>query len=261
MPNMAHFHRTDQSKWPTFLYTGIPIAITAALWWWTPYEVSFPQVGAAFILAWIPWAFYMKWNHGERREIPLFVLIAGMFWLAYALPLFLSSHNIALVTGKRQLSGVAVTESMYLAVIGVWALCVGMRVTGGFIRKPALNLDVPANPSRWTYLRTVLVLGILLRIFVPIDASGAEGRQIISNLETVLPAVTFAILFRYFLRGCCSGVDRILVIAYVGISLVVGIASGWLGSFVGLGVVCAAIYIYERHKLPAIAAVMILPLI
>jgi hypothetical protein len=250
-----------QNKWPVFFSPGVPLAVTTLLWWSSPYEVSASQAGAAFILAWIPWDSYRRWDQGEKREIPLFVLIASMFWLSYALPLFWSGHNIALVTGKHQVSDDAVTKSLYLAVMGVLALFAGMSVTGRSRRGRTINLDVPANPSRWNYLRIILVLGILLRLFVPIDLWGPEGRQIIINLETILPAVTFAILFRYFLRGSCSDLDRILVMVYVAIALVVGISSGWLGSFVGLGIVCAAMYIYERHKLPLTAALMMLPLI
>jgi hypothetical protein len=184
-----------------------------------------------------------------------------MFWLAYGLPLFWSSHNISLVTGKHHVSDDAVTKSLYLAVIGVLALFAGMSVTERSGWGPTIGLDVPTNPSRWKYLRSILVLGILLRLFVPIDLWGPEWRQIIINLETILPAVTFVILFRYFLRGSCSDLDRILVVAYVAIALVVGISSGWLGSFIGLGVICAAMYVYERHKLPLTAAFIILPLI
>jgi hypothetical protein len=106
-----------------------------------------------------------------------------------------------------------------------------------------------------------LILSVLLRVFVPIEAWGAEGRQIIYNLETILPAVAFAILFRFLLRGEGSGLDRFLVLLYLAIALIVGVSSGWLGSFVGLGLICAAIYVYERRRLPLRAMFLILPVI
>src|ERR1700751_6356942 len=120
--------RSPQSKWPIFLDAGAPLAVTAFLWWSSPYDVSLPQGGAALILAWIPWVYYRKWNRGERRQIPLFVLIAGMYWLAFAVPLFWSSHDIVLVNGKHQLSDTSVTEALDLAVLGVFALLAGMSV-------------------------------------------------------------------------------------------------------------------------------------
>jgi hypothetical protein len=184
-----------------------------------------------------------------------------MFWLAYAAPLFFSGRSIAAVTGDRQLSEDSITLSLYLAVLGVLAIAVGMKVAGDLRRVPHLNFDLPTDPTRWNYLRVALVVGILLKVFVPIDALGTGVRQIIANLEGMLPAVTFAILFRYFLRGRCPDLDRVLVLGYLAATLLVGIASGWLGSFVGIGVTCAAIYIYERRKLPIAAALIILPAI
>lgn len=249
------------NKWPAFFYTGVPLAFTAILWWLSPYQVSVSQAAAGFVLAWIPWISYQKWSKGERRDVPLFVLIAGMFWLAYATPLFLSGRSISAVNGGRQLSEDSITLSLYLAVLGVLAIAVGMKVVGSSRRVPRLNFDLPTDPARWNYIRVALVLGILLRVFVPVGALGAEARQIIVNLESMLPGVTFAILFRYFLVGKCPGVDRVLVFGYLAVALFLGIASGWMGSFIGVGVTCAAIYIYERRKPPIVAALIILPAI
>ena len=253
--------RSRQNKRPVFLYAGVPLALTLLLWLSSPYEVSMSQAGAAFILAWVPWALYQEWKQGDRREIPLFVFITGMFWLSYAVPLFLSSRYIALIDGKHHLSEDSLRNSLYLAVFGVFALLGGMRVAGWSQWEPGTSFDVSSNPSRWSYLRLVLVCGVLLRFFLPIYAWGPEGRQIITNLETILPAVTFAILFRYWLRGKCSGLDRFLVLAYIATALLLGISSGWLGSIVGLGLICAAIYACERRKLPFTAALVILPVI
>ena len=76
------------------LYAGVPLVITAVLWATSLYDVTLPQVIAAFILCWIPWAAYQKWARGAREKIPLFVLIGVMYWLAYAVPLFWTKHQI-----------------------------------------------------------------------------------------------------------------------------------------------------------------------
>src|ERR1700723_1164770 len=99
---------------PVLLYAGGPAIITVALWATSLYDVTLPQVIAAFILCWIPWAAYQQWVRGPREKIPLFVLIGVMYWLAYALPLFWLRHGINLVTGRHQLSDNAVTQSLYL---------------------------------------------------------------------------------------------------------------------------------------------------
>jgi hypothetical protein len=246
---------------PVFLYAGVPLIVTGLLWWASPFEVSFLQLCAAFVLGWIPWSSYQQWKRGDKHEIPLFTLVSGMFWLSYAVPLFLTAHSVGLVTGKHSLSEDSITKSLYLATFGVAVLFSGMRLAERWRWLPRTTVDVPIEPSRWNYLRVLLVSGILLRILVPIDALGGEGRQVIVNLETILPAVTFAIIFRRFLRGDSRPWDRSLILGYVAVGLMTGIASGWLGSFVGLGLMCAAIYVYERRKVPMAAVLIVLPVI
>ena len=90
---------------------------------------------------------------------------------------------------------------------------------------------------------------------------GEGGRQFISNFENMVPTVIFAIFLRYYLRRKISDLDKVLMLGYVFLALVVGISSGWLGSFVGLGIVCVIVYTYERRKLPLTAALIVLPII
>jgi hypothetical protein len=165
------------------------------------------------------------------------------------------------VNGDHYLSEVSLTRSLNLAVLGVFALLAGMKVAEHLRSIPSINLDVDRGNSSWVYLRYVLILAALLRLFVPIEAWGPEGRQIIYNLETILPAVTFAILFRCYLRGESSGLDRFLVLFYIAVALIAGISSGWLGSLVSLGLISAAIYVLERRRVPLRAVFIILPLI
>ena len=67
---------------------GVPLLVTAFLAYTSLYDVSAAQALAAWFLCWIPWHAYRDWLRGDRRKIPLFVLISAMFWLAYAMPLF-----------------------------------------------------------------------------------------------------------------------------------------------------------------------------
>ena len=98
---------------------------------------------------------------------------------------------------------------------------------------PSIRVDVPATPGRWHYLRMIFILGTLVKVFVPTTVWGEGGRQFISNLENIVPAVSFAIFLRYYLRRKLSDFDKLLMLGYALTALVVGIASGWLGSFVG----------------------------
>lgn len=248
-------------KVPMMADIGVPLLVTVLLWYSSPYEVTPAEVTTALLLCWFPWASYRNWDRGERNEIPLFSLVASVYWLFYAVPLFWASHEVELVVGRRTLSERAITSSLYLALAGVIALWAGIRLAMRFRWLPSIRVDVPATPGRWQYLRIIFVLGTLVKVFVPATLWGEGGRQFISNLGNILPAVSFTIFLRRYLRRNASNFDKLLMLACASTALVVGIASGWLGSFVGLGIVCMIAYTYERRKLPLTAALIVVPVI
>jgi len=257
----ARYSSFPRRTWPVLLSVGVPLVLTAFLWITSSYDLSVAQGLAAFVLCWIPWASYQQWSRGGRQDLPLFALIAAMYWLTYAVPLFWSNHWIGLVTGIRILSEQAISESLYLALIGVLSLWAGMKLAGNWERAPSIRLDIPKDPWRWFYLRSVLVLSVLIRILVPITALGNEWRQIIVSTEIIIPSVTFVILLRSCLRGQAMRADKFLLAGYFLVALVVGLSSGWLGSFVGLGLLCIAAYVCEKHKFPVTAILIVLPLV
>jgi O-antigen polysaccharide polymerase Wzy len=253
--------RFQPRKRPMRADVSVPLLVTALLWYSSSYDVTLTEIGAAFVLGWLPWASYRNWYRGERKEIPLFTLLAVMYWLAYVVPLFWGSHEIGLVSGRRTLSETAITASIYLAVTGVVALGAGIKLASRLRWVPAIRVDVSGSPEHWNYLRIIFIVGTLVKVFVPISEWGEGGRQLIFNFENMVPAVSFAMFLRYYLRRKISDLDRSLLLGYVFIALVVGISSGWLGSFIGLGVVCVIVYTYERRKLPLTAALIVLPII
>jgi hypothetical protein len=90
---------------------------------------------------------------------------------------------------------------------------------------------------------------------------GGGGRQFLAIIETVVPSVVFVILLRYYLRGKAIPVDKVLLAGYAGIALLAGISSGWLGNFVGVAIMAAAVYVYERRKFPLVAIMIVVPVI
>jgi hypothetical protein len=246
---------------PVLLHTGVPFVITLALWATSLYDVTLPEVIAAFILCWIPWAAYQGWSHGMRERMPLFSLIGVMYWLAYAVPLFWLRHDIGLVTGRHQLSEDAITRSLYLVILGVAALGVGMRVAGRWRFMESWRPDIHRSPGRWNYLRFTLLVTAFLRVVVPIDTLGGGGRQFLAIIETVVPSVTFVVLLRYYLRGAAIPIDKILLAGYAIVAIVAGISSGWLGSFVGLAIMATGVFVYERRKLPLVAIMVGIPIV
>ena len=243
------------------MYAGVPFAITAVLWATSLFEVTLLQVIAAFILTWIPWAAFQEWERGSRDKIPLFVLVGGMYWLAYALPLFWTKHQISQIVEMHQLSETAITQSLFLAVLGVSSIGIGMSVAGRLRFAKSFQLDIYHSPARWHYLRFVLLASVFLRVVVPFDLLGAGGRQFIAIIETVVPSVAFVILLRYYLRGAAIPLDKAVLAGYVGIALVAGISSGWLGSFVGIAITATGVYVYEKRKLPLVAIMVGIPVV
>ena len=246
---------------PVLLYAGVPFIITAVLWATSLYDVTLPQVIAAFILCWIPWAAYQRWVREAKETIPLFASIGAMYWMAYAVPLFWTKHQIDLVTGVHRLSENAITQSLYLVVFGVVALGIGMAVAERFRFMESFRLDIHRSPPRWHYLRFVLLGAASLKIAVPINMLGGGGRQFLGIIETIVPSVAFVILLRYYLRGAAIPVDKMLLAGYASIALIAGISSGWLGTFVGVAIMATAVYVYERRKLPLVAIMIAIPIV
>ena len=238
-----------------------PLIVTFVLWATSVYDTTVPQLLAAFILSAIPWVAYQEWRRGPREKIPLFALISAMYWIAYAIPLFWTRHEINLIVGRHQLSDDSITQSLYLVVLGLTALGIGMTAARRWRSMDSLRLDIHASPSRWTYLRFLLLATVALRILVPINTLGGGGRQFLASIETIVPSLVFAILLRYYLRGAAIQLDKFLLVGYIVIALVAAIASGWLASFVGVAIMATAVYVYERHRLPLVAIMIGIPIV
>jgi hypothetical protein len=157
---LTPYSSRPKREWPVLLYASVPLVLTTFLWVTSSYELSVPRAVAAFVLCWIPWASYKRWSKGGRQNLPLFALIAAMYWLTYAVPVFWGSRRMSLVGGFVILPEQALTKSLYLAVIGVVSLWAGMNVVGGWDWSPSFRVDVPRDPWRWSYLRLVLALSV-----------------------------------------------------------------------------------------------------
>lgn len=241
--------------------TLVPACATILLWLSSPYQVSWAQAGAAFLLAWMPWTSYCRWKDGDRAALPLFTFVSGMYWLAYVLPLFWSDRELGLIYGTDHLRPEVITAALWLVVLGVAVLWAGMIAASKARWAPKTKIDISQTAADWQYLRIVFLAVIVIRIAVPITALGAGGRQVLVNVETVVPATIFAILLRRYLRRQARDMDKLLIFGYAAVGVLVGMSSGWLGSFVGLGVVAVVAYIYERRKLPAAAILLLVPAI
>jgi hypothetical protein len=108
------------------------------------------------------------------------------------------------------------------------------------------------------YIRLLLVIGGLLGLSESMPLIAGEGaRQILTILVTTVPILAFAVLFRSFLRGESDPLDKILIAGFLMLRLVIGLSSGWLGSFASIVVICGSVYLLERRKVPRLAVFLV----
>jgi hypothetical protein len=154
---------------------------------------------------------------------------------------------------NRTVSADGVTGAMVMVLLGAFSLLLGLRAGLGQKLVPRKLPYIQVNQARLNYIRCVLCFGGLLNLFgVNPYALGEGGRQIILTAVGIVPAIAFAILFRNYLRGEATRFDKLLIALYLFVRFLTAISSGWLGMFVGVIIICAAIYLAERRKVPAL---------
>ena len=235
--------------------------ITAVLWWLSGNKISLRENAMAAILLLLPWLAYHRWQRGGTTRIPLFALIAMAYWAAFAMPLFLASP------AHDPQTGVPFDESIVfgvlaMTVLGVSALGLGMKTPLRLFR-PSRLPDISGDTRAWRYLYCALALATLgsTRLDDAAEAAGSAGRQLVLTLCTVLPIAICAMLAIRRADGKATPSQRLALGIFVVVRIVVGIAGGWLGSVVGMGVILGLAYIYRYRKLPLRMIVIIVPVV
>jgi hypothetical protein len=228
------------------------IAVTVAMSVTSPNPIEGSAVAYAFLLILMPWGSYLCWRQGARSELPMFAMVAAAYCVYFALPLFWGarSFNSAAAFGAITPSEGTVTDAAWMALVGVTCLWAGMRLPVSIWVPEHLPDIVESRPS-WAYVRAVLVTGVVVGLFPGVVfLFGADARQLMTTLITVVPGVAFVLLFNRYLNGDSSRQDRILLVACGAARLVGGLASGWLGPTVAWGVTCAALVLLKRRDFP-----------
>lgn len=240
---------------------GIPLVVTTLLYLVRLNEVTPVQLFLGFALLLLPWHEYRQWcRGGNRPALPVFALLAFMYWLYYAVPLFLEDHVFATINEPvgHELSSETITLALLMALIGVCALWLGMRLGIAKSMVPRVRLSLELTNSKLNYVRAVLILGSLLSLSdTPAQLAGEGGRQLVSIMVSVIPILAFAILFRNLIRGQSSIADKVLVIGFLFVRLVGGLSSGWLGVSASILAICGAIYLLEMRRMPRWALVFV----
>ncbi len=246
--------------WP-LLFAG---AGTGLLWLSRKEVVLLPALLCAYIILAVPLVIFQRWTRAGRRAeeritVPILFFIAAIFVVNFAVSLFWSRRSVSSIdTGDYFVSPESVSQTMVMAVVALAAIYCGVRSRIGGLLVTRNILDLRPGPQAWSYIRAILLVGMLLSHFErAATMGGAGGRQLILALQTDVPLCAFALIYRQFLQGRASRVDAAILLLYMLNTIVVGISSGWLGSLVLFAIVAFAVYIGERRRVP-VAPVLLL---
>jgi len=239
-----------------FLLVAIlpPVLLTGLLWtsaWGTVRPI---EVLLTLPMVLLPWASFVAWRRESEERFPLFALVGGMFWIYYGLPVF----RIAW-TGEPTIPYETLVPALLLSDLGLVCLWCGFRLAPFRSPVSARVPEIAGTPSQLAYVRGVLVVGALLGLSEShAYVFGEGGRNAILLLGDFVPLVAVAYLLRRHLSGQGQRIDVIFLAVYAVLRVMAALASGWLGSAVGFGIVLVIVYLEERRRVPVGLVVAVL---
>jgi len=243
-----------------FLVLSVPVILVWLLWMTSINPVTSAQVLLTFVLALMPWKSYLTWRKGPRESFPLFSVIAAMYFLFYAVPVFWGDPVVVADFGPEiEVPTQALTQALLMSALSVGVLWLGMRLGLGSKHVPVSFSRISISTARLNYVRFVLIAGSLLGMYdVSLYTFGSGGRQAMVILFSTIPLFAFAILFRAYLRKEETLLDRILIAGFLVVRFMAGMSSGWLGAFTSILIICSALYLAERKRLPRAAILIVI---
>ena len=241
-----------------FRRVGLPVLVTALLWLTSRNSITVGQAITALALLFIPWLSYLHWCQRKNDYLPVFGMISFMYWVYYALALFWGDLTIQMARSAfgREAPPEQLTNALLMSLLGVSCLWLGMKTGIGRIFTPRRLTELVLDGSRRDYLRGVLIVSALLSMAEPSTyLLGPGGRQFIVLSISFIPLLSFAMLFRVYMRGEASRFDKALIFGFLLVRLVVGLSSGWLGSATSIIIICAVTFLAERRRIPRVAVV------
>lgn len=235
-------------------------ALIITFFWATSWnEVSLEQGILAFLLLAFPCWLYVDWQENGRYRLPLLALIAAMYWLFFALPLFWGESYIAEYRHLRPIPPEVITQTLEMAVGGMVFLWLGMKSRLLNSVAPRRLPDLVPGASSQVFLRCLLFSGIIGTYFENIAGSAGTFRQVVVIFQNAVPFVAFAILIRQYLQGRASSADKLLLAAFLTMRITFGLGSGWMGAALNIGLIFTLVYLAERRKMPLVLLSIIVP--
>src|ERR1700730_18322236 len=157
--------RTNRAELLNFgIYALPPFLVSLFFYLLSPNDILWVQFTLAVLLLQIPWTTYLKWKKRAGEKLPVFALISLMYWVYYAVALFWGARTPSGFDTPFELilAQESITWSLVLAVIGVSAIWLGMKI--GVAKRFVPNRLPELKPGLGSihYLRLLLVVGTLL---------------------------------------------------------------------------------------------------
>lgn len=238
-----------------------PAVITLLLWISSPNQIALAQGIAAFLLLLFAWWSYWRWRQSGHRGLPLLSGVMAMYWLYFGLQLFWGDRKAPDWRHiGRTVGDAAISETMLLVLCGVFCLWLGSISKLGRRVAPRGLPEISFSWKAMTvgYLQGIAVVGtVMSRYDTLVEDEGL--RQVMSIIESTVSITAIVILLRRVLEGKAGQFEKIMLSMVLVFRIVMGISSGWMGSAVALILVCAAVYLQKRRKLPLTALACLLP--
>jgi hypothetical protein len=227
---------------------GPPVGTIVFLWVTRTSPVTIVGVLYAFLLLLFPWASFLSWRQQNRGGLPVFAMVGFVYWWWFAIGMFWLERTHWV--GRRIIDTENVDGALWLALVGVACMGVGMRVR--VIPLPlSRHLELEDKQTSWLYVRFVLLAATLVNLMPGANSLlGPEGWHVMVILTTTVPTVALLLMLRKCLMDKASKFDRTLLWVYFPVRIVGGLASGWVGSVVGVGFICGVMYFLVRRKIP-----------
>ena len=237
-----------------------PAGITLLLWLTSANPVSVLQSIAAFLLLLFPWWSYHYWRQTGFRGLPLFSAVTATYWLYFSMQLFWGDRQALDWRHRRLVGNAAITEAMLLVVFGVVFLWLGVRSTVGRRVSPRRFPEISMTPVTLLYIQAVALAGTLVARYENVAMIGGEGgRQIVYIFEGTASLAAVLILLRRALDGKAGRIEKAVLLVILGVRVVLGVSSGWVGSVGALVMTCALVYLHKHRKIPIVLLACLLP--
>jgi hypothetical protein len=239
----------------------VPVLLTCAITFLRSNDVSFFGIACSFVIAVFATYAYFRWRDGQTASaVPLFAIVAAVFWVSFSLPLFWGQETIVGSHGTRYIPRSAIDVAMLAAALGMGAMWLGynVRLRRGVTARELLIFK--SNGNSHAYLWVAVLVGLVGSRFLDtaVQSGGAGLRQPIQIAFHFAPLAAFSLLMLDYFHHRTAYVERIAIPLYVAARLVIGLASGWLGSSVETGLILVLAYSMRWRRLPKLGLMLTL---